>query len=82
MRLNMSWCSLCGKYHIEKKLEAGWFADGLRYNSKGADSAKRLICPDCLARVRAAAPNKKRGGESNGRACENSASANRVLPKG
>ncbi|MBA7534262.1 hypothetical protein ES705_26508 [subsurface metagenome] len=51
MRLNESWCSLCGNYHYGSQLAEGWFADGLRHNTKGADSAGRLICPDCLARM-------------------------------
>lgn len=64
MRLNLSWCSLCGQYHNASQLTEGWFAEGLRHNIKGADSAKRLICPGCLVRmgVAVAKPNKTEGG--------------------
>lgn len=48
MRLNEFWCSLCGQVHNGSQLADGWFAEGLRHNKRGADSAKRLICPDCL----------------------------------
>ncbi|GAI81049.1 unnamed protein product [marine sediment metagenome] len=51
MRLDVLWCSLCGRGHNGSWLADGWFADRLRHNIKGADSAKRLICPDCLARL-------------------------------
>lgn len=51
MRLDRFWCSLCGAYHTRSQLKDGWFAVGLRHNMKGADSAKWLICPDCLARI-------------------------------
>lgn len=51
MRLNVAWCSLCEKLHNASQLEDGWYAVELRHNMKGADSAKRLICPDCLAKI-------------------------------
>ncbi len=62
MRLNVSWCSLCGQVHNGSQLAEGWFADGLRHNTKGADSAKRLICPDCLARITGSNPVIKKEG--------------------
>ena len=41
-------CCLCGAPHKGRKLNEGWFADGLSPKKQKAD---RLICPDCLNKM-------------------------------
>jgi len=48
--LDRMYCGLCQKPHKSKRLEQGWFARGFRRGIHG-DSAKRLICPECLKRI-------------------------------
>jgi len=43
-------CALCERYHISPRLKEGWFAREYRCGKK-TDTAKRLICPDCLKKI-------------------------------
>ena len=46
--VDMMYCSLCLRVHGRPRLNEGWFARGFR---RYKDTAKRLICPDCLKEV-------------------------------